>query len=149
VDFLIQKWGPAKMRLLLTALRDGKPIDAALDEVYGFNVDGLDAAWRKSVGAQPLPPEQLQPTLTPTFVPTFRPLSINPAGTPAEGTTPGATRSASASAPTIVIQPTPSSGLTSLGSNQTILVLCACLLCLVLIVAAGAVLLWAVARRKR
>ena len=149
VDFLIQKWGPAKMRLLLTALRDGKPIDAALDEVYGFNVDGLDAAWRKSVGAQPLPPEQLQPTLTPTFVPTFRPLSINPAGTPAEGTTPGATGSAPASAPTIAIQPTPSSGLTSLGSNQTILVLCACLLCLVLIVAAGAVLLWAVARRKR
>jgi hypothetical protein len=149
VDFLIQKWGSAKMRLLLTALRDGKPIDAALDEVYGFNVDGLDAAWRKSVGAQPLPPEELQPTLTPTFVPTFRPLSINPAGTLAESPTPVTTGSTSTAVPTTVMQPTQSSGIRYLESGGTILVLCACLLCLVLTVAGGAILISIVARRKK
>jgi hypothetical protein len=149
VDFLIQKWGSAKMRLLLTALRDGKPIDAALDEAYGFNVDGLDAAWRKSVGARPLPPEQLQPTLTPTFVPTFRPLSINPAGTLAESPTPGATGSAPTAAPATLIQPANSSGIASLGSREMLFVLCACLVCLVLIVAVGAVLILIVARRKK
>jgi hypothetical protein len=132
VDFLIQKRGSASMRLLLTALRDGTPIDGALDGVYGFTVDGLDAAWRKSVGAQSLPPEQLLPTLTPTFVPTFRPLSNNPPGTPA-----GATATAK------------SSGTASLGSSASILVVCACLLCVVLIVAGGAILISIVTRRKR
>jgi hypothetical protein len=149
VDFLIQKWGSAKMRLLLTALSDGKPIDAALDAVYGFNVDGLDAAWRISVGARPLPPEQLQPSLTPTFVPTFRPLSINPVGTLTESPTSGATGTKPTSAPTAAIQQTPSSGLASLGSRETILVLCACLLCLVLIVVGGAVLILVAARRRK
>jgi len=149
VDFLIQKWGSAKMRLLLTALRDGKPIDAALDEVYGFNVDGLDAAWRKSVGAQPLPPEELQPTLTPTFVPTFRPLSIHPASTLIESATPSATGSAPTAASATAMQPTQSSAFVSLGSGETILGLCACLLCLVLTVVGGAVLIWIVARRKK
>jgi hypothetical protein len=149
VDFLIQKWGSATMRLLLTALRDGKPIDAALDEVYGFNVDGLDAAWRKSVGAQPLPPQELQPTFTPTVVPTFRPLSIKPASTLAESATPRATGSATTTASATAMQPTQSSARVSLGSSETILVLCVCLLCLVLTVAGGAILIWIVAWGKK
>ncbi len=149
VDFLIQKWGSAKMRLLLTALRDGKPIDEALDEVYGFNVDGLDAAWRKSVGAQPPPPEQLQPTLTPTFVPTFRPLSVNPAGTPAAGATPGATGSTPATALPTALQSTNSSGIRSLGTSESILIICICLICAFVAIAGGAVLISIVARRKK
>ena len=60
---------------LLTALRDAKPIDDALLEVYGFDTDGLDSAWRQSVGAAPLLVAQATAQPTPTFVPTFIPIA--------------------------------------------------------------------------
>jgi hypothetical protein len=50
-------------------------VDAALREVYGFDTEGLDDAWRASLGAPPKP-AQPQPTLrpTPTHVPTYVPI---------------------------------------------------------------------------
>ncbi len=89
VNYLLQTEGAAQMRSLLTSLSGGTTIDDALNAVYGFNVDGLDTAWRKSVGAQPLPASQLEPTATPTVVPTFEPLSVNPAATLAPSPTAG------------------------------------------------------------
>ena len=141
------------MRSLLTLLSGGMPIDDALNGIYGFGVDGLDSAWRQSVEAQPLGDSQLQPTTTPTVVPTFQPLSVNPAPTltasPTIGTiTPTATPTTTA-APTNAIVATGSSGFGSIGSNETILVICAWLLCILLIVAAGVVLIIAVTRRKK
>ena len=67
------------MTELLTALRDAKPIDDALLEVYGFDTDGLEDAWRQSVGAAPRA-VSAQPTSqpTPTFVPTYVPVSGAP-----------------------------------------------------------------------
>jgi hypothetical protein len=61
---------------LLIALRDAKPIDAALTQVYGFDTDGLEDAWRKAVNAAPRA-VSAQPTAqpTPTFVPTYVPFS--------------------------------------------------------------------------
>ena len=79
VSFLIETYGQEKMTELLTALRDAKPIDDALLEVYGFDTDGLEDAWRQSVGAAPRA-VSAQPTSqpTPTFVPTYVPVSGAP-----------------------------------------------------------------------
>jgi hypothetical protein len=79
VSFLIGTYGQEKITQLLAALRDAKPIDDALQEVYGFDTDGLEDAWRQSVGAAPRA-VSAQPTSqpTPTFVPTYVPVSGAP-----------------------------------------------------------------------
>ncbi len=79
VKFLIQTYGRQKMTELLTALRDSKPIDEALMEVYGFDTDGLEDAWRSAVKAPPRA-VSAQPTSlpTPTVVPTYPPISGAP-----------------------------------------------------------------------
>jgi hypothetical protein len=79
VKFLITTYGQEKMTQLLSALRDAKPIDDALTEVYGFDTDGLEDAWRKAINAAPRD-VSAQPTAqpTPTFVPTYVPISGAP-----------------------------------------------------------------------
>ena len=76
VNFLIEAYGQEKLTELLIALRDAKPIDEALLEVYGFDTDGLEDAWRQSIGAAPRI-VSAQPTSqpTPTYVPTYVPIS--------------------------------------------------------------------------
>jgi hypothetical protein len=73
--FLIETQGQEKMTSLLVALRDGLTIDEALMQTYGFDVEGLDRAWRDAIGAIPLSASG-QPTSepTPTFVPTIVPI---------------------------------------------------------------------------
>jgi hypothetical protein len=84
IKFMIETQGQEKMTALLVALRDAKPIDEALLEVYGFDTDGLEDAWRESVGADPRPVSaqatiQPMPTQVPTFVPVSgAPLAITP-----------------------------------------------------------------------
>jgi hypothetical protein len=75
INFMINTYGQQKMTDLLVALRDAKPIDEALIEVYGFDTDGLDAAWRESVGAEPLVSAQATAQPNPTQVPTYMPVS--------------------------------------------------------------------------
>jgi hypothetical protein len=79
VNFLIDTYGQEKLTELLIALRDAKPVDDALLEVYGFDTDGLEDAWRQSVGAAPRT-VSAQPTAmpAPTFVPTYVPVSGAP-----------------------------------------------------------------------
>jgi hypothetical protein len=79
VKFLLDTYGRAKMTSLLLALRDGSTPDEALTADYGFNIEGLEDAWRKSVGAKPRPVAS-QPTAipTPTMVPTIVPISGAP-----------------------------------------------------------------------
>jgi Peptidase MA superfamily len=76
VKFLIETYGQNKMSALLIALRDGATVDDALQTVYGFNIEGLEAAWRESIGATP-GAASTQPTAqpTPTFVPTYVPFA--------------------------------------------------------------------------
>jgi hypothetical protein len=76
VDYLIKTYGPEKLIDLLKAFKDGATPDEALIQNYGFDVDGLEDAWRASIGAQPRA-VSAQPTLqvTPTFVPTIVPFS--------------------------------------------------------------------------
>jgi len=55
VDFLITNYGQGKMLELLNTFRQGTSYDGALEKVYGFNMDGLDALWRNyiTMSAQP------------------------------------------------------------------------------------------------
>jgi hypothetical protein len=73
--FLIETYGQEKLTSLLVSLRDGLTIDEALIQIYGFDVEGLEGAWREAIGAQPLS-VSAQPTAqpTPTFVPTIVPM---------------------------------------------------------------------------
>jgi hypothetical protein len=60
VDFLITNYGGGKMLELLNTFRQGSSYDGALEAVYGFDMDGLDALWRAYVTtAQPSTVEML------------------------------------------------------------------------------------------
>lgn len=75
--FLIESYGQEKMTSLLVSLRDGLTTDEALVQTYGFNVEGLEDAWRAAIGAQPRtasPDGQATAQPTPTFVPTIVPV---------------------------------------------------------------------------
>lgn len=111
VDFLIQRADAARMRSLLQSLGEGTTADDALQALYGFNVDGLDAAWRESVGAKALAPEDLASTATPTFVPTYAPLSIQPGNLTFGGT------------PTLIAAESFGGGI---ASTALVLLLCVC-----------------------
>jgi len=79
VKFLVETYGQDKMTALLIALRDGATVDDALTQTYGFNIEGLEDAWRQVIGAQPQT-VSAQPTAqpTPTYVPTYIPVSGAP-----------------------------------------------------------------------
>ena len=49
VEYLIEGYGQAKMAQLLGVFRQGSDYDQALEEVYGFDMDGLDSLWREYV----------------------------------------------------------------------------------------------------
>ena len=49
VEFLIASYGQGKMLELLTTFSQGSGYDGALEKVYGFDMDGLDALWQDYV----------------------------------------------------------------------------------------------------
>ena len=52
VEFLVNTYGSSKMLELLSTFRQGSSYDGALEKVYGFDMDGLDALWREYVTRQ-------------------------------------------------------------------------------------------------
>jgi hypothetical protein len=91
VNFLIQTYGRDKMTTLLADLRNGSTADEALMAVYGFDTDGLEDAWRASIGAAPrVGTSNPTPIPTPTQVPTIVPVGAAPVAqvTPPAGATP-------------------------------------------------------------
>ena len=58
VEFMVRRWGEDKISELFTALRESRDIDSALMAVYGVDQYGMDTAWRKSLGLEPLPPPE-------------------------------------------------------------------------------------------
>ncbi len=52
VDYLLQSYGTDKMTQLLNAFTEGITQEEALQRVYGFGVDELDARWRQGLGLQ-------------------------------------------------------------------------------------------------
>lgn len=74
VAFLLETYGQEKMQQIIAVLADGEDVDGALEQVYGFNVDGLEQAWRRNIGAAD---RAIPPTPTPLVaaaVPTLPPL---------------------------------------------------------------------------
>ncbi len=63
VTFLIQKYGSDKMNQLLAVFHQGSGYDEALQQVYGFDQDGLDALWRQSLGLRTASDLSLEPLL--------------------------------------------------------------------------------------
>jgi hypothetical protein len=51
VEYLLDNYGQDKMLDLLTILKQGSTYDEALTEVYGFDINGLDAAWRATLAS--------------------------------------------------------------------------------------------------
>ena len=83
VQFLLETYGQAQMQELLLTLAKGTGYDAALEAVYGFNVDGLEQAWRQSLN---LPLREIPPTPTAVSanaVPTIEPFGL-PESVPTE-----------------------------------------------------------------
>ena len=75
VAYLLDTYGQERMQQFLSTLAEAVGYDAALEQVYGFNADGLETAWRTSIGA---PQRQIPPTPTPISaanVPTVVPLN--------------------------------------------------------------------------
>ncbi len=103
VKFLLETYGRSKMTTMLIDLRDGDTPDEGLQAVYSFDVDGLEDAWRTSIGAKPRPAAAL-PTAaaTPTFVPTIPPISAKAPSilpTPFQFPTPAPASTSAASPP--------------------------------------------------
>jgi hypothetical protein len=51
VQYLLDNYGQDRMLELLTILKQGSTYDEALTEVYGFDIDGLDAHWRGTLAS--------------------------------------------------------------------------------------------------
>ncbi len=79
VQFLIEEFGAEQMSELLLTMQSGLQIDDALEQVYGFDTDGLDAEWRGTTGYAATPTsaaDVLAAQATPTIAPTLA--LINP-----------------------------------------------------------------------
>ncbi len=70
VKYLIDTYGEEKFAQLFRVFKGGASTGDALQQVYGFNQDGLENAWRDSVGlpprSAPTPNEAARPTPNPT-----------------------------------------------------------------------------------
>ena len=55
VAFLVESYGEEQFARLFQTFKEGATTAEALEQVYGFNQDGLENAWRESIG---LPPRQ-------------------------------------------------------------------------------------------
>jgi hypothetical protein len=135
VNYLIQQYGRDKMTAMLLALRDGNTADQALQTVYGFDVDGLENAWRAAIGA-PVRSGNAQATAvpTPTIVPTFQPITGQIGDLSALTVTPATLEATSTPAAASATQSPPVSR--PAGGNSTLVIglLVACLCILVVLV---------------
>jgi hypothetical protein len=91
VGYMVRKYGPERMAGLLATIGQGRPVESALQTVYGIGLRQLDAEWREAVGAEPYVEPAPVPTATPaqTARPTLAPYSLTPqAGQSVDAPTP-------------------------------------------------------------
>jgi hypothetical protein len=73
VDFLLETQGQEALQAYILELAAAESYDDALEDVYGFNADGLELAWRESIGAPsrqiPATPTAIAAAAVPTVVP--------------------------------------------------------------------------------
>jgi len=70
VKYLLDNYGQEKMLALLSAVKEGSTYDEAFSQVYGFDIDGLDASWRAALAAEAIEPEALAGAASTTSFPT-------------------------------------------------------------------------------
>jgi len=66
VSFLVKEYGEEKFAQLYATFKQGSTTDKALQKIYGFDQDGLEDAWRVSLGLAPRQRATATPGLTPT-----------------------------------------------------------------------------------
>lgn len=132
-EYLFNEYGGGKVLALFLAIQNGTLAEDALRQVYGLDVDGLDNAWRASLGyagqappptptATPLP--SVVPTLlllspfdaSPTPQPTLVPAAHTPTAPPPASPTPASAPSTEAAKPTGITLPCPGSSLLVIGA---------------------------------
>jgi hypothetical protein len=71
ISFLVDQYGKAKFADLFATFKAGSTVDKAFEQVYGFDQDGLENAWRESVGlpAKEATGQQGQTTPVPQLTP--------------------------------------------------------------------------------
>jgi len=74
VEYLLGNYGQDKILDLLALLKQGNTYDAALTEVYGFDIAGLDACWRATL-TNPIVPAQ-GPWLHPALIAVLAALAV-------------------------------------------------------------------------
>lgn len=79
ITYLIQEHGQENILLLLDQFGEGASEDTALTAVYGFDRDGLEAAWRSWIGAPPMEEQPASVDATRTPYPTLVPIDEPPA----------------------------------------------------------------------
>jgi hypothetical protein len=104
VSYLIETYGQAKMSALLQVFREGTTYDKALQQVYGFDVSGLDSEWRVGLG---LSPRQAVATPTATLM-----VTLAPYGAPPPTATATATRTPTATPQPATMTPSPTATAT-------------------------------------
>jgi hypothetical protein len=77
VNFLIEEYGADNLADLLASVQAGDNINLALEKVYGFDTQGLDAAWRAFLGFDVTMDDRVSEPVrtTPTLIPTLPPLA--------------------------------------------------------------------------
>ncbi len=98
VDFIFRHYGKEKMAQLLQGFKTGGFYDDIFKQVLGVDTDGLEAEWRKDVGAKP----RAVPTRgvsQPTAFPTFGLSTDGSTGTQSATATPGAVAAQATKAP--------------------------------------------------
>jgi hypothetical protein len=71
VSYLVDQYGEEKFADLFATFKQGSTVDKAFQSVYGFDLDGLENAWRESVGlpAKAAGGQQGQTTPVPQLTP--------------------------------------------------------------------------------
>jgi len=71
VSFLVDRYGEEKFAQLFATFKEGSTVDKAFQQVYGLDQDGLENAWRESVGlpAKESTGQQGQTTPVPQLTP--------------------------------------------------------------------------------
>jgi hypothetical protein len=136
VQFLVKQYGHEKIQNLLQALGAGYTYDSALESALGLDMDGLENAWRQSIGADPLPQKTASASPTPWTEKNLPPFSSTPVYstlTPTEILPPAATPVPSAAG--IAIQ--------RLAKNPGVFLSLVCILflCLVMLMIMGGLIL--------
>lgn len=136
VEYLSDTYGQGQMLALLDGFRQGNSPDAALQSVYGFDRDGLEAAWRTWIGAAPMAPTPIGgPAATRTPYPTFAPIT-GPVTAATETPWPGEAQPAA----TPSAEPAGEAGALT-GSLVAFAIAAVCLVALVLLLVLGGLLL--------